>query len=174
MQLEYTSLTARRQTLPSAVGCPVMPVSQVRRGGGGERGPGALLGTQARGLVLPGADAAGGQLIGDEPVPERAQHLPRDAAVVVTTQGSRPPLVTSARPLRRPFFRCSGCPAHIGCVRALGCLRLRLGGGGCRRCGHGCRQAISPVCPALRSSLVLAILCLQNPLRLSRTVHALG
>ena len=84
MRLEYTSLTARRQTLPSAVGCSVMSVSQVRHGGGGERGPGALLGTQARGLVLPGADAAGGQLIGDEPVPERAQHLPRDAAVVVT------------------------------------------------------------------------------------------
>ena len=80
MRLEYTSLIARRQTLPSAVGCSVMSVSQVRRGGGGERGPGALPGTQARGLVLPGADAAGGQLIGDEPVPERDQHLPRDAA----------------------------------------------------------------------------------------------
>ena len=32
MQLEYTSLIARRQTLPSAVGCSVMPVSQVRSG----------------------------------------------------------------------------------------------------------------------------------------------
>ena len=33
-----------------------------------------------RGLVIPGADTAGGQLIGNEPVPEQAQHLPRDAA----------------------------------------------------------------------------------------------
>ena len=32
MRLEYTSLIARRQTLPSAVGCSVMLVSQVRSG----------------------------------------------------------------------------------------------------------------------------------------------
>ena len=32
MWLEYTSLTARRQTLPSAVGCSVMSVGQVRSG----------------------------------------------------------------------------------------------------------------------------------------------
>ena len=29
MRLEYTSLTARRQSLPSAVGCSVTPVNQV-------------------------------------------------------------------------------------------------------------------------------------------------
>ena len=74
----------------------------VRRGG--ERGSGALLGTQARGFVLPG-----GKRIGDEPVPERAQHLPRDAAVVATVERLWP-------------FPRSLCPAR----RRLDPVRLRL------------------------------------------------
>jgi hypothetical protein len=38
-----------------------------------------------------------------------------------------------------PLFRCSGCPAHGGCGRVLGCLRLRRGADDCRCCRHGCR-----------------------------------
>ena len=102
MQLKYTSLTVRRQSLPFAGGCSV--VNQVRSGAVAAANVDQVrCWEQASGLVLPGADAAGGRLIGDEPVPERAQHLPRDAAVAVTTQRSGPSLVTSARPLRRPL-----------------------------------------------------------------------
>ena len=85
MRLEYTSLTARRQSLPSAVGRPA--VNQVRSGAVAAANVDQVrCWEQASGLLLPGADAAAVQLIGDEPVPERAQHLPRDAAVVVTTR----------------------------------------------------------------------------------------
>ena len=38
-----------------------------------------------------------------------------------------------------PLFRCSGCPAHGGCARVRGCLRLRRAADGCRCCRHGCR-----------------------------------
>ena len=80
------------------------------------------------GLALAVATGTIGQLIGDEPVPERSQHLPRDAPVVVTTQRSRPSPVTSARPLRRPFSGVadaqltSDVPEHLavyGCLWAM-------------------------------------------------------
>src|SRR5215475_1401923 len=95
-----------------------------------------------RSYHLPWADLAMRDVV-RRLVERRAEQLVMAASAGDPTDGpfpSRPGLLPVLAPnlgtFRPSISRPSGCQAQLRCARAPGCLRLRQGVSGCRRCRH--------------------------------------